>query len=58
VVANGSPESGDQDAARGTARSISIPKSGGAVCDLGEKFEVNAMNGTSSLSDGLTRNRR
>ncbi|HYT68977.1 MAG TPA: SpvB/TcaC N-terminal domain-containing protein, partial [Vicinamibacterales bacterium] len=49
-MANGSPESGGQAAARGSAPSISIPKSGGAVRDLGEKFEVNAVNGTSSLS--------
>src|SRR5829696_9827163 len=29
---------------------ISLPKGGGAIKDLGEKFTVNAMNGTASFS--------
>jgi len=41
---------GGQPEAQGGAPSISAPKAGGAISGLGEKFQVNAVNGTSSCS--------
>jgi hypothetical protein len=50
LMANGSPESGGLAAARGTAPLISIRRASGALRDLNEKFEVNAVNDNSSLT--------
>ena len=49
-MTNPGQDPGQQAASRGDIPSVSIPKGGGAVRDLGEKFEVNAVNGTASLS--------
>ncbi|MEH2539207.1 SpvB/TcaC N-terminal domain-containing protein [Bradyrhizobium sp. AZCC 1699] len=60
-MANGSPESGGQAAARGIAPlssqntqpappSISLPKGGGAIRGMGEKFAANPVTGTGSMS--------
>jgi RHS repeat-associated protein len=49
-MANPGQDPGQQAASRGDIPNISIPKGGGAVRDVGEKFEVNAANGSASLS--------
>src|SRR5438045_6533583 len=49
-MTNPGQDPGQQAATRGDVPVISVPKGGGAVRDLGEKFEVNAVNGTASLS--------
>lgn len=46
--ANNLSSSGGND--RVSAPTLSLPKGGGAIRDIGEKFSVNAVNGTVSLS--------
>ena len=51
VAAKGAPTEGaGNDTQQGTAPSISLPKGGGAIRGMGEKFSANPVTGTGSLS--------
>ena len=45
-----SPKETMGESVANTASSISLPKAGGAITDIGEKFAANPVTGTSSLS--------